>query len=583
MTYIGDGSQTVFSFPFDYLRPTFIKIRVDGNDPLIYGVDYSVVNKQKQLEFLVAPPEDAVVLIYRETTTAALVSWQDASVLRSKDMTVFEVQLLHLAEETTDKVQDSGLALDTLDNMWDARFRILKNLNDPVAAGDALTLRYFESVQAGYIQAAQAEVDLANAQAVIASTKATEASNSATSAASSAVIASTKATEASNSATTANTKATEASNSATVATTQAGIASTKATEATTQATRAETEANRAAALTDGVLVPAPSLPPGIPFPWFTDVWPDGTIECRGQSISAYPELLAKYPSGFLPDLRGVVLRGLDRGRGLESEPARGVGSYQGDAIRNITGSISGIANFTSSATGAFAISGNNGNYTQQVAGSSGNLKSTFDAATVVPTATENRVKNVACYWLVYTSAIYYDTTVEGGNAVTLGGHSASYFTSMVEAITPKYAELCETQPSGTGSGTFTAGAWRTRTLNTKVKDTIGVMLVSNQFELPAGVYKITSDAPAQAVNRHKIRLQNITDNITVNIGQCGYTSASGYASTPAHLSCTITLSSSKKFEIQHMCESTAPGGFGVASAFAGVNEIYTTVFIEKVG
>src|SRR5690242_14620433 len=37
-------------------------------------------------------------------------------------------------------------------------------------------------------------------------------------------------------------------------------------------------------------------------------------------------------------------------------------------------------------------------------------------------------------------------------------------------------------------GTFTSGAWRTRTLNEELRNTLGASLASNQITLPAGSY-----------------------------------------------------------------------------------------------
>ena len=105
---------------------------------LTQGKDYTVNDRQVTL----AAPTDLKIKIYRVTTTKPLVGWADASVLRAADMTVQSTQLLHLAEETSDLAQDGGLAKDTTDNIWDARYNKIKNLLDPTDPGDAVTLRY---------------------------------------------------------------------------------------------------------------------------------------------------------------------------------------------------------------------------------------------------------------------------------------------------------------------------------------------------------------------------------------------------------------------------------------------------------
>ena len=110
------------------------------------GVDYTVEDKQVRL--VKGIPLGHSIKIYRETTTAPLVEWQDASVLRSADLSLQEVQLLHLAEETADKVFDSGMstAYDN-PNCWDGQYKRIINALDPIEDGDVVTLRYIKSNQ----------------------------------------------------------------------------------------------------------------------------------------------------------------------------------------------------------------------------------------------------------------------------------------------------------------------------------------------------------------------------------------------------------------------------------------------------
>lgn len=281
--YEGNGTQQTFSFPFDYLRKAFVKAEIiesSGIVELEQGKDYSITDKELTLNSGVSVATGKLLKIYRETTTDPLVEWQDASVLRSADLSLQEVQLLHLAEETADKVFDTGMSTSpTNTNVWDGQYKRITNLLDPQEDGDAVTLRYVNDKQHGLLNALKNEGANQNAsivstgntqntrltttgdtqnkrltdtgdsqnsrlistgdsyvetmtslkadattQANIATTRATEASNSATSASSSASTATTKANEAKNSATsasssasTATTKATEASNSAELA------------------------------------------------------------------------------------------------------------------------------------------------------------------------------------------------------------------------------------------------------------------------------------------------------------------------------------------------------------------------------
>lgn len=55
---------------------------------------------------------------------------------------------------------------------------------------------------------------------------------------------------------------------------------------------------------------------------------------------SYPQLAHAYPGCVLPDLRGVFIRGVDNGRGLD--PGRGILSYQSDQSNMIAGSGGGL-------------------------------------------------------------------------------------------------------------------------------------------------------------------------------------------------------------------------------------------------
>lgn len=61
------------------------------------------------------------------------------------------------------------------------------------------------------------------------------------------------------------------------------------------------------------------IPAGIPMPWPSASEPPGYSFCVGQGFNTaiYPQLAAAYPSGVLPDLRGLFIRGLDAYRGVD--------------------------------------------------------------------------------------------------------------------------------------------------------------------------------------------------------------------------------------------------------------------------
>lgn len=144
--YQGNGTQTQYSFPFDYLRKAFVHVSLISDEKieeLTQGTDYTVTDRVVTL----AAPTGLKIKIYRQTATKPLVGWADASVLRAADMTVQSTQLLHLAEETSDLAQEGGLSKDGTDNIWDARYNKIKNLLDPTEPGDAVNLNYITKNQ----------------------------------------------------------------------------------------------------------------------------------------------------------------------------------------------------------------------------------------------------------------------------------------------------------------------------------------------------------------------------------------------------------------------------------------------------
>lgn len=144
--YQGNGTQTQYSFPFDYLRKAFVHVSLISDEKieeLTQGTDYTVTDRVVTL----AAPTGLKIKIYRQTATKPLVGWADASVLRAADMTVQSTQLLHLAEETSDLAQEGGLSKDGTDNIWDARYNKIKNLLDPTDPGDAVNLNYITKNQ----------------------------------------------------------------------------------------------------------------------------------------------------------------------------------------------------------------------------------------------------------------------------------------------------------------------------------------------------------------------------------------------------------------------------------------------------
>lgn len=144
------------------------------------------------------------------------------------------------------------------------------------------------------------------------------------------------------------------------------------------------------------------LPAWVPIPCPMEKAPEGFLKCNGATFDKekYPKLAKGYPSGVLPDLRGEFIRGWDDDRGVDA--GRGILSAQGDAIRNITGFVSGGSGVLfDHFNGAFYDSGSrHANISVSLNQVNYNDDLYFDASRVVPTANENRPRNVAFLYIV---------------------------------------------------------------------------------------------------------------------------------------------------------------------------------------
>ncbi|WCB48180.1 shufflon system plasmid conjugative transfer pilus tip adhesin PilV (plasmid) [Nitratidesulfovibrio vulgaris] len=120
-----------------------------------------------------------------------------------------------------------------------------------------------------------------------------------------------------------------------------------------------------------------------------EAWGCEWLEANGSAFSpvAYPELSAVV-GGVLPDYRGVFLRG----RGGNAAP---LGQLQGDAIRNITGTIG-----WTKGGGTGAIRSDVGTQPSFDLYGRGWDLAHLDASRVVPTASENRPVNRAVVYLI---------------------------------------------------------------------------------------------------------------------------------------------------------------------------------------
>ena len=155
---------------------------------------------------------------------------------------------------------------------------------------------------------------------------------------------------------------------------------------------------------------------------------------------------------------------------------------------------------------------------------------------------------------------------------------------------PRTAYIKDVKSSGTSGGTFTSGAWQTRTINTLSGDTEFISIgtgttgtdgTATRFTLESGKYEIEVSAPAYQINQAKTKLYNITDSLDQIIGSLQFDASSAQSSNSFIIG-TVEISSPKIFEVQHRSSSTSTtNGFG-RPFNVSVDEVYTQVKITKV-
>lgn len=130
--------------------------------------------------------------------------------------------------------------------------------------------------------------------------------------------------------------------------------------------------------------------------------PEGYFSCNGgiYDVVDNPNLFAVLGSNRVPDMRGLFVRGYDpTGINDPSGATRSLLSQQGDAMRNFTGTFVANAEYHGAATGVFTCA----NY-GSAEGWTGDVTSrdlfTLDPSRQVPTANENRPKNINLLYII---------------------------------------------------------------------------------------------------------------------------------------------------------------------------------------
>lgn len=155
--YEGDGTRTDFTIPFDYLKKSFVTVRLDPSTTLTGGdygdtsSDYYFLDKTT-IRLKVAPASGESLTIRRHTSaTERVVTFKDASILKATDLDTSQMQALHIAEEGRDAINDA--IIGDKEGNWDAKGHRIINVGTPIKDNDAVNLEYYKKDVEGVYQA----------------------------------------------------------------------------------------------------------------------------------------------------------------------------------------------------------------------------------------------------------------------------------------------------------------------------------------------------------------------------------------------------------------------------------------------
>jgi hypothetical protein len=182
------------------------------------------------------------------------------------------------------------------------------------------------------------------------------------------------------------------------------------------------------------------------------------------------------------------------------------------------------------------------------------------------------------------------TTAAGDMAVVVADTTTRHYCYLFRAsgatVAPALLHFQYQVASNTAIPSYSAAAWRTVLVNTKLVDSGNYgSVASNQMTLSPGTYVLIGaqlTGPAiSATNR--TRWRNVTDGITAFESVHSVISLSAASATHANvLRGTFAIAASKTFEFQIYPSGTVGGAAAGAPLNNGDNEIYTDILLMKV-
>jgi hypothetical protein len=144
ISYIGDGSTSTYTFPFESIKDEEVLVAVDG--AVLSPLTFNVTNSELTLND--PPASGAIITIYRATDlNEKAVEFTGASVLSSNDLNLAFSQLYNALQEVKDNLASTPQFNPT--GFVDADGKPVRNMADATQESDAVTLRQLDAARFG--------------------------------------------------------------------------------------------------------------------------------------------------------------------------------------------------------------------------------------------------------------------------------------------------------------------------------------------------------------------------------------------------------------------------------------------------
>lgn len=553
--YIADGIAANFPFIFTYSDPENIKVYVDSDE-----VTYTYLNAA-EITPVVLPTVGQVVTIRRFTNSGTrAVDFSDGGQLSESLLDLDSNQLFYLCQEALD-ISNFGLGVDPLSATVDARNNRIINVANGVAPTDGINMSQIAdlitAVNTAGDEATQSAADAAAALlAAQVAQAAAEAIEGIAQDAEDTVNAHVLNVANPHSVTKAQVGLSDADNTSDinkpVSTAQAAAIATAKAEA-----KAEVLDSSPATLdTLNELAAALGDDPNFATTIATALGNRLRTDTDAQGLTSPQKVNAK---------TNIDLQNVDNTSDATKNAA--VATITNKTIDGVNNAITNVS-LTTGVQGTLPIANGGTNGTTKV--------TAFDSLSPMTTLGD----------LIIGGSAGSGTRLavgSNGQVLTLDSGSPVWITPTAGAV--KIATIKDVKTSGTNGGSYTAGSWVTRDLNTlSDPSSIITSLSSNVFTLPAGTYHIKWSSPATGVDYFTTRLYNTTDSTEALTGSAAIT-ASGSSWPVGSLSLgdgVLTIAGAKSFRIELRGATTNAGAGALGGQNSFTTPVYTQVTIQKI-